>query len=391
MKRKVYSFFLVSILVLLICSTEAFPLEKLNREVLDKSLQLGTSFLLSNQKESGNFTYEYDWRRKTFSTGDSQVRQAGASWGISLIYQDSPSALIERAARRSMDFFQKNSRLRRTGSRYVVYPGDTGGRTGTVALCALALIDFLRVNEGRINEEDSRYYRNLLDEYIGFLLEARDKNGLWHSSYIFLTGTPYGASSPYFDGESLLALIKAARYLERVDLIPVILDSAEKGYWKNVALARKKEKDSPVTKGYFQWACMCYFELALSGWEGTEQYADRLIDLAHWMIDVHRTLQRTRNTAYAYEGIIPAYYIAREKGRTEEAAKFRRTIEQGLAKLCTWQVGSPWANSFIKDTPTDDPMAIGGIQNHSRESLLRIDVAQHQMHAVILARRYVYP
>jgi len=35
-------------------------------------------------------------------------------------------------------------------------------------------------------------------------------------------------------------------------------------------------------------------------------------------------------------------------------------------------------------------LAIGGVQNHRRESPLRLDVTQHQMHAVILARRYVY-
>lgn len=33
-------------------------------------------------------------------------------------------------------------------------------------------------------------------------------------------------------------------------------------------------------------------------------------------------------------------------------------------------------------------MAIGGVQNHRSESALRIDVTQHQMHAVVLARRY---
>ena len=47
-------------------------------------------------------------------------------------------------------------------------------------------------------------------------------------------------------------------------------------------------------------------------------------------------------------------------------------------------------NGFIHSRPTDDPPAIGGVQNHRRESPLRIDVTQHQMHAVILAHRYVY-
>lgn len=363
----------------------------LDRKILDRSLELGRSFLLSHQKEEGNFTYEYDWINKTFSRGDNQVRQAGAAWGIALIYQDSPDGETEKAIRKALQFFRDRSKVRSTGSRYVVYPDESAGSTGTVALCALTLIDFLRAAEERISPEEYSDLRKLLDEYLQFLVEARDPSGLWHRSFLFLNGIPYGPSSPYFDGESLLALVKAARYLDRKDLVPIILDSAEKGYWNNVVLALKKDRDSAVTKGYFQWASMAYFELADSGWKDTLKYGERLMELSHWMIDVHRTLDRTRNTAYAYEGIIPAYEWARKTGKSEEAGKFRNTIEKGLGKLCTWQVGSPWANSFIRSHSTDDPLAIGGVQNHGREPLLRIDVTQHQMHAVILARRYVFP
>ena len=81
---------------------------------------------------------------------------------------------------------------------------------------------------------------------------------------------------------------------------------------------------------------------------------------------------------------------ARVKGYSLKAEKYRDTIEKGLGKLSTWQVGSPVANSFIRKHPTADPLAIGGVQNHGSESPLRIDVTQHQMHAVILARRYVF-
>ena len=41
--------------------------------------------------------------------------------------------------------------------------------------------------------------------------------------------------------------------------------------------------------------------------------------------------------------------------------------------------------------PVDDPALIGGVLRAADRSELRIDVTQHQMHAVILARRYVYP
>jgi UDP-N-acetylmuramoyl-tripeptide--D-alanyl-D-alanine ligase len=135
---------------------------------------------------------------------------------------------------------------------------------------------------------------------------------------------------------------------------------------------------------------MAFFEIATSGRPGTDRFASRVLELSDWMIDVHRTLERTRNTAYAYEGIIHAFHLAQKLDQRVKAAKYRCTIEIGLEKLTSWQVNSPIANSYISRQPTANPKASGGVQNHRREALLRIDVTQHQMHAVILALKYVF-
>ena len=48
---------------------------------------------------------------------------------------------------------------------------------------------------------------------------------------------------------------------------------------------------------------------------------DIVIELSDWMIDVHQTLLRGRNTAYAHEGIIHAYELARRKNDNHSAAR----------------------------------------------------------------------
>ena len=368
--------------------------EPLNRAILDRSLELGTQFLLNHQKPEGNFTYIYDWVEKTYDPGDNQVRQAGAMWGLAVIYSATPTPEIGAAVEKAMDFFVRNSKLTPDGQRYVTYPDQGAGRIGTVALCALAHIDYLRAAKSRISEEKFQNYRQLLKEYLEFLIRARmqtpPKAGLWHQSYSHTSGHPYGQPSPYFDGECLLALVKAAKYMGREDLQPIIIASADAGYHHNIQEALQEDPDSSTTKGYYQWGSMVFFEIATSDWSGTEKYGDYVIELANWMIDVHETLKKTRNTAYAYEGIIHAYQLAVQRNDIEHIKKFAHVIEAGLTKLTSWQVGSPLMNDFIRSQPTDDRFAIGGVQNHSRESPLRIDVAQHQMHAVILARHYVY-
>ena len=85
---------------------------------------------------------------------------------------------------------------------------------------------------------------------------------------------------------------------------------------------------------------MAYFELATSGWENTDQYVNRVISLADWMIDVHRTLDRTRNTAYAYEGIIHAFELARLVNDQEHIEKFACVIDEGLNKLTSWHIAN---------------------------------------------------
>lgn len=362
----------------------------LTREILDQSLNLGTQFMLNNQKPEGSFNYQYDWIQRKQIEGDNQVRQAGAMWGIALIYHDQPTPQVGTAVEKAMAFFEKHSELTPAGARYIAYPNASTGKTGTVALCALAYIDYLRAAESNISEKRFRHHRRRLDEFLRFLLDARTEENLWHRNYRISDGQPFGENMPYFDGESLLALVKSAKYMGRSDLKQVIFDTAEAGYRRNIRDALQEDRDSWITKGYYQWSSMAFFELATSGWQDTEKYGDYVLELADWMIDVHKTLRRTRNTGYAYEGIVHAYELAVQRKETERVKKYARVINIGLGKLTSWQVGSPIANRFIRRHPTDDPLAVGGVQDHRRKAPLRIDATQHQMHAVILARRYVY-
>ena len=79
--------------------------EIITPEILNKSLDLGSSFLINNQKPAGNFNYEYDFVTKTFASGDNQVRQAGALWGISLIYAYNQDPELKKALDKSLEFF----------------------------------------------------------------------------------------------------------------------------------------------------------------------------------------------------------------------------------------------------------------------------------------------
>ena len=149
-------------------------------------------------------------------------------------------------------------------------------------------------------------------------------------------------------------------------------------YKTNVQAALTADPDSDTTKGFYQWGSMAFYELYTSDWSDKDQ-ADWILEMAVWMVDTHEVLGKTKNTAYAFEGLISAYETARLTGDAELQNKLLMAVDTGLDKLLDWQI-----------TNSADPLANGGIKNETEGETLRIDVAQHQMHATILALKFIY-
>lgn len=369
---------------------------QLTATVLAQSLELGRQYLIRNQKPLGNFNYQYDFVTRQLDHNDSQVRQAGATWGLALILRYRPDPETRAALDRALRFFFNHTKPGpEPGTLLIAYPNEPDCATGTIALVSLAVIEYLRADaEGSVRLDDG-YRAELnakLDGYLAMLKYLRLPNGRFAQSYSLDFQRKLPLSSPYFDGESLLCLIKAAKYLRREELIPLIEESAMAMAQHYILEAWQDDLDSKKTKGFFQWSCMAFWEYQDAGWRDSPVFADCVISLAYWMIHTHRTLARTRNTAYAYEGIIPAWRLAVAQGDRAAAEDLAYTIDTGLAKLISWQVGGPLqaANPYLLAHPTNDPLAIGGVMNHSEEAPLRIDVTQHQTHALIMALEHVY-
>jgi len=358
------------------------------RAHVERSLELGTRFMLEHQRPDGNFDYEYDWREETYSEDDNEVRQAGAVWGLALLYQHRPSRALGAAVEKGLAFFEAHAVENASGARCVAYPKKAQPGMGTVALIALSYIDYLSAPNtpsaplppGRREQHERR-----LAAYLHELSAAVTPQGLWFGGYDPRTCAPSGAASPYSDGEALLALVKAAKYQGHAELRPLALRAADAGHRLNIEQALAAERDSDTTKSYYQWSTMAFYELATSGWPDTERFGDYVLQLADWQIDVHQTLTRQRNTGYAYEGLIPAFDWAHRRGDSARVAKYGCVIDLGLERLISWQVGGPLSTAYTRAVSATDRQAVGGVQNEKDVPTLRIDVTQHQMHAMIYA------
>ena len=365
---------------------------RLTREMLLESARLGCASLAANQRPAGNFNYEYNFVTRAQSTSDNHVRQAGALWGLATCYGLERDEKNRAAVERGIDFFRRNSKLRGDGALIPYYPGQMTVASGAVALVSLAIIDYLRVAQD-LSPQRHRELNDALNGYLTFLQSLQFKAGNFSFGLVRGLNLEIGRGSSYFDGETLLAMSKAAKYVGRRDLLPIVEKAAARTAPKYTVEAWRDNADSDQTKGFYQWGSMAFWEYQDAGWPHAETYADATLALAWWVIYTHHVSTRTRNTGYAFEGLIHAYLIARKRGDEAAASRLFRTIDRGLYQLTTWQVGGPLAakNRFLRAHRTSDPLAVGAIMNYPDRPELRIDVTQHQIHAVLLALEYLYP
>ncbi len=360
---------------------------------IDRSLQLGTQYLVQNQKPDGTFRYKVDLETGREEPEQNAVRQAGALWGLALMHGRSPQTETRNAVIRGLEFYRRHSAVTAEGGRFVRFPGAIEGDSGIVALVALALIDFLEAEP----PGSHKAWEADLQQYLQFLNSLQRADHRFSSHYLVSTGQGWGVPSPYFDGEILLASARAfarhaldqnaAALAERERLVK----AADAMYAAYARKAIAERTDLSETKGFYQWACMAFGQIDGLAGPDSPVHIDRTLALSNWMVDVHRTLERKGNTAYAVEGLVTAYRLAGKRDDREAAEQLRVVIEQTLAKLLTWQVGGPDPNQFLSRHVQIDRRLMGGVLSSASNPILRIDTTQHQMHALMMARQFVWP
>mmetsp|Transcript_32012 Transcript_32012/g.52892 ORF Transcript_32012/g.52892 Transcript_32012/m.52892 type:complete len:512 (+) Transcript_32012:14-1549(+) len=368
--------------------------QRLTKDTLMESFHLGRTNLGANQKKDGSFNYQYDFVSGEMDEEDSQVRQAGAFWGVVLCYQFEQTQESKNTVEKGVEFFMKHAVDGPIDDTILIhYPGESRSDTGTNALVALGLIDYLRtINDNSIDIDSShkQMLETKLRKLINFLKWVQKDNQHFASSFQIDNNLPTKGFSSYYDGEAMLALVKAAKYLKKYkDLVPLIEDASmvlAKAY--TVDVWRSDEHDSDQTKGFYQWSSMFLYEYYDgTGWKDANVFGDYVLVLSHWIINTHGVLHRQKNTGYAFEGIISAYHVAQQRNNDKATEALAYAIDRGLYKLTSWQVGGPLQdeNPFLVEHGTTEEIAVGGVMNARNEAPLRIDTTQHQMHAVVMA------
>ncbi len=367
---------------------------EITRSNLIQAIEMARAYYLNHQNPDGNFIYALDIANGDIIKKDNQVRQAGALWGLSSLNRDRFNEPTRRAVLLGINFFSSNVRAIPTGDKVFVYPDSLDIETGAVALFSLSIIEFLRGHGKFLDEKTRQSYLDTLNTHIEFLRSLEMKDGSWARSTEVLDGYKDMNASPYFDGESLLAYCKAARYLNRTDLIERIdyaLPLLAKKYTYD---AWKTNIENDLTKGFCQWGSMAAAEYVEAGFEKNRELAANMsYALSKWLININQIEYRPGNTAYAVEGLIGSYRIAKALGDTEAQKLFKDLSLRIMSNLMTWQYKGPFMkfNPHLANLKTPVRGADGGIIYARNSTLVRIDVEQHQVHAMLLMLEHFFP
>lgn len=350
---------------------------------LDVCVDLCRRHLQALQTERGNFRYQYDWEKGEYLDDDNAVRQAGSLWALADLRRLRPDPALDEACARGLAFYDEHSGTNGEGGRFATYPDQEHGYMGSTALLALTLIELLR-NPAAAGAAEQDRWRDLLDGYLHYLLDAQLADGRWPSLYDAATGRAHGEPSAFFDGESLLALTRAARHLGIPHLGGAITRGAAGAYRRHVLLALRRDHNSSDTVGYYQWGTMAMYEIIKMDMDESDRYEEIVHYLADWLCRIRRLGDRSHNPAASLEGLLHAYDLAASGDFPARAERYRETIEASLQRMLGLQVGHPRACGLVSRAPPEAP-SLGGCQHWPERPELRIDFAMHQLHAALLA------
>ncbi len=366
-------------------------LPAVTRDTLMQSLNAARKYYLAQQRKDGSFTYALDIATGDKSSDDNQVRQAGALWGLVRLHQAFPTDETRKAIIQSLDFFSKNTRQLDSGETSFVFPGDSTIKTGTIALLTLAILDFQ--DDKALDESLRQHYRRLLFSYIAFLRTMEMDNGSWSRGFEIAINFRDPDSLSYYDGEALLAYMKAARSLNRKDLLFRINEALPKLIQRYTVDAWAPDGDDDLPRGFYQWGVMAFDQYVSAKWTPhADLAADAAIALTTWQIHAYSLESRKGNTGYAVEGIAAAIHVAQLTNRTDVANEFATVAKRVIARLMLCQFQGPFHALNPRFALLKNPVhaAVGGITDTPNATVVRIDTVQHQMHAILLLLETVY-
>jgi hypothetical protein len=327
---------------------------------------LAAAHMAGSEEGDGRFVYELDLLAGGPLDNDHIVRQAGAGYGLSMYMAHAGRLDLAPRLARALEYYRSQS-LPFIKGGVLVADGDlAGAQTGATALALLTELFFWESTRDTAYEDLRR----------DWLLALA---ALWQPEGGFASGPKAADRSPYYDGETWLALAHFERLFPGDPLVSDVLAKVDREF-----LVHYREHPDI---GFMHWGLLAAGERYKStGEEIFAQYAAHLAE--HLLTELQPYFSPNSNACYLVEGLVAAAALLEHRSEFQSLlARLSTRIEAELVKALDLQLmlGQTQIDFGIGRFFYDESLSAhaGAFLNGRFFLRSRIDFTQHCLAALI--------
>jgi len=312
-----------------------------------KSIELGGEWFLNNQDDSFIY-YEYDSVSGEWDDSHHSMREMGALWSITQIWEFLGDERYEELAYRGFEHFEEDFVTDVENNFIYVNVTPSKIKLGYNAFAILTLLEL---------------EHELKDEYLiglanGIIHQQTDEGELLTFFY-----SDRDTGQDYYPGESLLALMALYEETEDENYYNVV-HNAFPFYW-DYWYANKNTAFVP-------WQTQAYYKFYQYSKE--DVVADYVFAMNDYMVEKHTDFDSSIVTAVYVEGMLKAYMLADELGDNLRQIEYGKFIREGLDAVMDMQ---------CMDC---EGAGLGGFYGSPTDLSMRVDRNQHAVMALMGAK-----
>lgn len=355
------------------------PNDALSHDELRRAIDGGVAWLLNAQEANGHFKYEYVPYEGRYNDDDNVVRQAGALYVLSEVYrhQTDKNPEVAEAIESSMLYFQSlNKSAEKDDGDFSCAVDPKNGRDcrlGTISLVLTAVLGYVEAEPDKVI-----LYRDLIDDYIAFILTAKKPEEGLRDKYRVGVGWQSKESS-FSNSEALLALVRYYQFEPREDVKEVVDDTYD--------YLAGQEYDSNL----YLWMTAALKDMVELWPDKAVEYGIYAKNFTDWRVGRSAYHKNTHRNYCAYtEGIVSAYSVLEGTNIVDEQALLREEIKYWNARNETLQINRTDLfrltnyDNVLRLSLLDEPnVAHGGFLTSHTNEVQRIDFTQHCVSAYL--------
>lgn len=333
---------------------------------------LAATYMGYIQRKTGYFSYEFDFVSGSWSRADELVRQAGASYGLSEYLLAHRDDITKEVVEKAIKAYRTNSVPFKEGKLLTENLDLSKAETGATALALIGALQYAKATGDRQFDSDIQYWKNGLV-------------GLYHPQGGFAGGANDPEESPYFNGETWLALSIYAENYPNDEKVKPILPAID------AAMIKLYSKEPDI--GFFHWGLMA----TARRYEQTKD--QKFIEFGaqqvnHFLTQMRPNFDEEVNSCYSVEGmaaVLPV--LQKDKKHASLTTRLQARLRQEMAKNIGMQIISDQKTLVLTGgrtlTAPELPRYAGAFINGLDRPQIRIDFTQHCLSAMLKSEPYL--